>query len=402
VDGAGDVFIATYSSDVLEETPSAGGGYTQTTLTLPGDVSGVAVDAAGDLFIANGALTEGRPNGSGGYSFSEIESADPGSALAVDGAGDLFYVDGPDTAYSRALERPAPGPPVAASSTIAASATSLPANGVSSATITVTTADANGFDEPVGGATVTMHTTAGTLSAVTDDGDGTYSAALTSSVAGATAVVTATVDGAAIPDGEAVVTFTASPRVTGTAQDGQVLTKVSEGTWSLPAPLTFTDQWMRCEATGADCVAIAGATGDVYRLTAADVGHDVTVEVTATDSASQSASASAAPLGPVAAPPPPSNTSAPAISGASTVGSVLTKTGEGTWSSPDRLAFTDQWMRCTASGTGCVAIPGATGSVYRLTAADVGDEVTVQVTATDGEGQTGTARAAAIGPVTAS
>jgi hypothetical protein len=47
-----------------------------------------------------------------------------------------------------------------------------------------------------------------------------------------------------------------------------------------------------------------------------------------------------------------------------------------------------------------VAIAGATGFVYRLTAADVGSEVTVTVTATDAEGQTGQGTAAPTAPVT--
>jgi hypothetical protein len=97
------------------------------------------------------------------------------------------------------------------------------------------------------------------------------------------------------------VTFTASPVISGAARAGQVLTKVSEGVWWLPDPLSFADRWLRCNATGGDCVAIPGATGFVYRLTAADVGHDVTVQVTATDQEGQTGTARAAPIGPVTA-----------------------------------------------------------------------------------------------------
>jgi hypothetical protein len=82
---------------------------------------------------------------------------------------------------------------------------------------------------------------------------------------------------------------------------------------------------------------------------------------------------------------------------------VLTRTSNGRWSSPDTLSFSAQWERCTdATLTSCAAITGATGDVYRLKAADIGSYVTVVVTATDQEGQTGVADAAAIGPVTLS
>jgi dihydrodipicolinate synthase/N-acetylneuraminate lyase len=71
------------------------------------------------------------------------------------------------------------------------------------------------------------------------------------------------------------------------------------------------------------------------------------------------------------------------------------------WTSPDPLSYGDQWERCDDTGSDCVAIAGATGSVYRLTAADVGHGVTVLVTATDQEGQTGTGTAPATPVVSA-
>jgi hypothetical protein len=73
---------------------------------------------------------------------------------------------------------------------------------------------------------------------------------------------------------------TTPPAVSGTAQSGQTLT-TTDGTWRNP-PTSFTYQWQRCDAMGANCVDIPGATTSSYVLTDADVGSTVRSEVTAT------------------------------------------------------------------------------------------------------------------------
>lgn len=68
--------------------------------------------------------------------------------------------------------------------------------------------------------------------------------------------------------------FTVQPSITGTAQNGQVLTGAS-GT---VANGTVTSrQWRR------NGVAISGATGATYTLQAADIGAVITLAVTATN-----------------------------------------------------------------------------------------------------------------------
>ena len=96
--------------------------------------------------------------------------------------------------------------PVAATSTISASPSSIAANGTSTATITVQAEDAYGNNLATGGATVALSTTAGHLGPVTDNGNGTYTASLTSSAMPGTATVTGTLNGSAIGS-SATVTF---------------------------------------------------------------------------------------------------------------------------------------------------------------------------------------------------
>ena len=75
-------------------------------------------------------------------------------------------------------------------------------------------------------------------------------------------------------------TNTARPTISDTTpQSGQALT-ASNGTWTGDSPITFTYQWQRCNASGASCVTIAGATAQTYTVQAADVGSTLRVVVT--------------------------------------------------------------------------------------------------------------------------
>jgi hypothetical protein len=71
------------------------------------------------------------------------------------------------------------------------------------------------------------------------------------------------------------------PTLSGTAQQGQTLTATA-GLWTAP-DATFTYQWQDCDAAGAKCVNVAGATSQTYAVTPADVGKTVHVVVKATN-----------------------------------------------------------------------------------------------------------------------
>jgi phospholipase C len=191
---------------------------------------------------------------------------------------------------------------------------------------------------------------------------------------------------------------TTPPVISGAAQDGQTLTSTA-GSWSSPDPLAYRYQWQRCDSSGAGCANITGATTTSYKLSWADVGHQITVVVSATDKEHQTTRATATSVGPVAAPPPPANTTAPVISGEAQDGQALT-VSRGSWSSPDPLAVRYRWQRCDSSGANCGNLGGSSSS-YKLGWADVGHQITVAVSATDKENQTAQATVAAVGPVAA-
>lgn len=89
--------------------------------------------------------------------------------------------------------------------TIIADSAAINRGGVANTLVTVTVRDGNG--NPVGhsAGVVTLTTTAGTLSVVTDHGDGTYTAILTSSLDAAVATITGTLNGVAITSTATVV-----------------------------------------------------------------------------------------------------------------------------------------------------------------------------------------------------
>jgi hypothetical protein len=83
----------------------------------------------------------------------------------------------------------------------------------------------------------------------------------------------------------------------------------------------------------------------------------------------------------------PWNSESPALSGNPTSGHALT-TSTGTWNASPAFAY--QWRRCSAAGTSCSDIAGATSGSYTLTAADVGYTLLARVLATNAEGTSST------------
>ncbi|MGA9363632.1 MAG: invasin domain 3-containing protein, partial [Bacteroidota bacterium] len=145
-----------------------------------------------------------------------------------------------------------------ATSTITAAPTSIIADGTSASTITIQLKDANGNNLTKGGDAVTLATTAGTLTAVTDHSNGTYTATLTSSTTLETATITGTVNAVAIVD-DATVTF-----IVGTPPAAPVLATPANGATGIATNPTLT--WN----------ASSGATS--YRLqVSTDAGFATTV-----------------------------------------------------------------------------------------------------------------------------
>ncbi len=273
-------------------------------------LAGGTVSVNAQLATTTGAsvATAGRTvtwsrSGTGG-SFASATSLTNASGIAsveftTGSAGGTAYVitatDGSGlTGQSPTITTLAPTPS-ATTSTLTAAAASIPANGTSSVVITVQLRDANGAPYNSSGGTLTMATTKGTLSAVTDSANGKYIATLRSTFGAQAATVTASLAGTALSQ-STVVNFvvgaaakysvsaaSASPvagqAVTLSAQlldanDAPVTTAGRVVTWSRsPVSGTFAATTSTTDASG---IATASFTSDplvaTYVLTATDNG----------------------------------------------------------------------------------------------------------------------------------
>ncbi|WP_300681196.1 putative Ig domain-containing protein [Nocardioides sp.] len=406
VDAAGNVFIAdTYDNRILKVTPAGvitlvagtgkagytgdGKAATAARLSFP---AGIAVDARDNVYVADssnnvvrrvdagtGVITTvagdyaadqaahgclGGFAGDGGPATS-AQLNDP-QGIALDGAGNLFIAD----TFNHAVRQVSPDGTIStlANSSAVSGKENLPLTGgqypwnthlntpiavaVDRSTNVVYIADTK--NNAV--AQVANAAQSGTAS-------GPIEPAAQVAITGSGTAFTAC---AALTNGPIV--STGAPSVTGTLAVGSTLT-AQNGTWT-PAPEGYTYQWLR------DGVAIAGATGSTYTTSSADGGHVIAVAVTAlnVDYASTSVTSAA-----VSIPVPPVvnttlTTATPSISGRYTVGSVLTAK-PGTWKADAATvtSFTYQWLR---NG---VAIPGATRATYTLTATDLRAGLAVRV-----------------------
>jgi hypothetical protein len=163
---------------------------------------------------------------------------------------------------------------------------------------------------------------------------------------------------------------TVLPAVTGNAWVGQVLSATT-GTWT-GTGLTYARQWRR------NGTPIAAATAATYTLVLADLGASITCTVTATNT-DGSVNATSNAVGPVL--DVPANTVAPTITGTAQEGQTLTAVN-GTWTGGS-IVYTYQW---NAGVAGATPISGATSGTYLVTAGEVGDIITVDVTATNAAG----------------
>jgi VCBS repeat-containing protein len=136
---------------------------------------------------------------------------------------------------------------------------------------------------------------------------------------------------------------------------------------------TMSVQWLR------DGVAISGATGTTYTLGDADVGKQISAQVTYTDGQGTNETVTSAQTAAVTG-VNDTPTGQPTITGTATENQVLTVNTSAIVDADGLGTMSVQWLR---DG---VAISGATGTTYTLGDADVGKQISVSVSYTDGQG----------------
>ena len=188
----------------------------------------VAVGGDGGQWVYSGphwgtqtALSVSGVANNGNVGLAAMATTADGSTVVVGSSGAVYVLGAPISA---------------ASSTISASPASIPANG-STTTVTLHAKDLDGGAIANGGDTVTLATTAGTLGPVTDNGDGTYTASLTSPASVGQATISGTIAGAAVST-NATVSFTLPTNVVTTTATTTVTLPASTVTTTVTAPAT--------------------------------------------------------------------------------------------------------------------------------------------------------------------
>ncbi len=157
----------------------------------------------------------------------------------------------------------------AANSTIDASPATVEPDGASSATVTVQAKDQFGNSFSKGGETVVLSTSHGTLSSVTDNADGTYTATLTATAEG-TATITGTMNGTPMSD-SATVEFddTVAPTLAVTASSTTLkLGETATITFTFSEePAGFADGDITTSGGTLGAIAVDGGDARIYTAT---------------------------------------------------------------------------------------------------------------------------------------
>jgi hypothetical protein len=179
------------------------------------------------------------------------------------------------------------------------------------------------------------------------------------------AVTVLTVAGLSTAASNAAPVNTVAPKISGTAQEGQTLT-ASSGTWTSSSSVTYQYQWQRCNAQGAGCANIGGATESSYLLRKGDVDKTIRVRVTArnADGSAQASSDPTAVVKAKAPTPPPVVNGCPTGSGPLDVSQIspparLRIDGQSISPSPVTKSTTDVTMRYHVSACSGRSIAGA-------------------------------------------
>jgi CSLREA domain-containing protein len=164
-----------------------------------------------------------------------------------------------------------------------------------------------------------------------------------------------------------------APTITGLVLEDQTLTADTSGITDDDGIGAFSYQWRR------DGINIAGATAGTYSLGDADVGAQISVQVSYSDGQGTLETLTSAPTAAVA------NVNdlpvgVPVITGTVAEDQTLTADTSGISDADGLGAFSYQWRR---DG---INIAGATADTYSLGDADVGAQISVQVSYTDGQG----------------
>ncbi len=180
--------------------------------------------------------------------------------------------------------------------------------------------------------------------------------------------------------------------ITGTAQEGQVLTANATAN---DADAVLNYQWQ--ELISGTWTNISGATNSNYTVQESDETHQIRVNVGSTDSDGTTLAAASSAATSAVLDAAPTFATGPTISGSAQEGATLT--GSATAGERDN-PITYQWMFSPNNGNDFQNITGATNSTYTVQESDEGHRIEVVATVTNDNGVTTSQTSAATSAVT--
>ena len=176
------------------------------------------------------------------------------------------------------------------------------------------------------------------------------------------------------------------PEITGATRVGQTLTASASGITDSDGLSGASFAWQWIANDGNADTEITGATSATYALTSAEVGKRIKVQVTFTDDrGEEEILVSDLTAAVVAANVLP--TGLPEITGTTRAGEILTASVSEIADDDGLTGVSFAWQWITNDGNADTEITGATSATYRLTSAEVGKRIKVQVTFTDDRGE---------------
>ena len=247
---------------------------------------------------------------------------------------------------------------------------------------------------PAGGDTaLTSSATAVTNPAYSPDGQliavTTTSGIATVPVNGGTpAAVTGTAGGDIAPDWQDAKPVNQSlPQITpATAPVVGATLSVTPGSWTGQNVNAYSYQWLRCDASGVNCINEPGASfGTTYIVQAADAVAGVTIRVQETASNIAGQNAAQSPIAGHVLAGWPINFGTPTLSAAQPhafPNGVVVSGTTGTWTGVAPITYTFQWQWCDfANPPQCEDIPGATSSSYAPSGDYINNTLQLKITA---------------------
>ncbi|WP_019908335.1 invasin domain 3-containing protein [Paenibacillus sp. HW567] len=238
-------------------------GASQTTVTVKlKDAQGSAVTTGGETVVigtTSGTVSSVTDNHDGTYTATLTAPTTAGTATISAALGGTVV-------GGTATVRFVAGAPSSANSTVTVGSSLLTADGTSQTAVTVRLKDAYGNALTTGGATVAITSTSGTVSAVTDKNNGTYTATLTAPTTVGNATVSATVGGTSLP-GTATVQFVAgAPSSASSTVTAGSSSLTADGTSQTTVTVKLKDAQGNALTTGGAAVTITTTSGTLSSI----------------------------------------------------------------------------------------------------------------------------------------